>query len=320
LNGSLRWAVNQATGAEIIRFAPALAGRMIVFDATITVPKRVTIEGDPTRGVTLSGAGRQVVMSATEGMTLRNLNVTDGYGFEGANSTVASNTPGRGISAGGPTTTPPMVTFRNSIVSGNGNGTTHGNCGGAFGVTFQGLNILTDGSCGTGAGMVVANPLLDIIANNGGPSVTMKLDRFSPAIKAGSSCSVTVDQRYVARDAKCDVGAYEFTDFNTVTLTIDPNVTLYKNQRYVVVKGTAKCTFADANSTGFSVRLQQRTKQVTTYASFLCTTTAQPWSVALETGAAGISSGSAVATAATVDTPTWYIPASTSRTVKLSAK
>ena len=53
---------------------------------------------------------------------------------------------------------------------------------------------------------------------------------------------------------------------------------------------------ADANSTGFSVRLQQRNKEVTTYGLFLCSTTAQPWSVSLETGAVGLTSGSAVAT------------------------
>ena len=381
--GSLRWAVAQATGGETIRFAPELAGQTIVLDGTISVMKHVTIEGDATRGITLSGAGRFVVLYAFQGVKLRNMNITDGYGFEGAgilsvgpltlehvtvynnlgtagaggifaateatlinstvaynegpyvagigynftggkltliNSTVAYNTPGRGLSAGGPTTTAPVVTLQNSIISGNGNGSTHFNCNTTWGFTYQGRNLSNDATCGSGTGMTVAIPVLNTIADNGGPSLTMKLHRLSPAINAGSSCTTAVDQRYVARDAKCDIGAYEFTEFNTVTLTIDPNVTVYKNEGYVVVKGTAKCTYADANSTGFTLQLQQRNKQVTRNASFLCSTTAQPWSLALETAAAGITTGSATITVATTDTPAWYIPASASRSIKLAAK
>jgi hypothetical protein len=37
---------------------------------------------------------------------------------------------------------------------------------------------------------------------------------------AGTFCG-EFDQRYVARDAKCDVGAFEFSDWTKVTITID---------------------------------------------------------------------------------------------------
>src|SRR5215213_4251654 len=43
--GSLRWAVAQASGGEVIRFAPALAGATIVVDSTIPVRYPITVEG-----------------------------------------------------------------------------------------------------------------------------------------------------------------------------------------------------------------------------------------------------------------------------------
>ena len=53
--GSLRWAVAQTTGGEIIRFAPALAGATIVIDSIAPVVYPITIEGPADKGVTISG-------------------------------------------------------------------------------------------------------------------------------------------------------------------------------------------------------------------------------------------------------------------------
>jgi hypothetical protein len=378
--GSLRWAVSQATGGEIIRFDPVLAGRIIVVDEPVRAFKYVTIEGDATYGITVSGGGRTSVMYAAEGMTLRNMNITDGYAFDGAgimsigpltlehvsvynnwaagaggifvgteatlinstvaynegssgifyhytggkltliNSTIASQISGYGILAGGPTTTPPVVTLRNSIIAGNGNGTTTFNCRENAGFRYEGMNIASDASCGNAGAIVVANPLLDIIRENGGPSVTMKLNHESPAIDAGSSCSVTVDQRHVARDAQCDVGAYEFTDFNVVTITIDPTAAVDKGTGSAVVSGTVKCSYADEIGVGLRVQLQQRSKQATSYLSFTCSTTPQPWSATLVPSSGGFTNGPAVATASTNDMPSWYKADPASRSVKLAAK
>jgi hypothetical protein len=55
---------------------------------------------------------------------------------------------------------------------------------------------------------VLADPLLDPLADNGGPTETMALRAGSPAIDLGSGCPPR-DQRGVPRAGVCDSGAYE---------------------------------------------------------------------------------------------------------------
>ena len=384
--GSLRWAMSLSTGNDTVRFDPSLAGHMIVLEGTAVARKCVTIEGDPKYGVTVSGAGRYMVMFGVEGMTLRNMTITDGYAFDGAgitspgpltlehvtvynnwatagvggiltaseatlinstvayntgpyisgiaylynggkltlvNSTVASNTPGRGIAPSGATTTPPVVTLRNSIVSKNGNGVTNFNCYDGYGFRYEGANIISDASCGTGAGVLVADPRLQTIANNGGPNVTMGLIRWSPAINAGVSCGVAVDQRYVARDAKCDIGAFEFTYFNVITYTINHNVTVDKNTGMAEVTGTVSCKYDDYDdNVTFRIELQQRNKQSATASAFRCRTSPQVWSGLFQTTGGGFTNGSGVVTITTAwGVPRWYSqPEPVSRSVTLSTK
>jgi hypothetical protein len=57
--------------------------------------------------------------------------------------------------------------------------------------------------------MPVANPLLGPLAPNGGQTNTHALAPTSPAINGGAGCSTT-DQRGVARDGVCDIGAFEY--------------------------------------------------------------------------------------------------------------
>jgi hypothetical protein len=56
-------------------------------------------------------------------------------------------------------------------------------------------------------GTTFVDPLLQDLADNGGPTPTMALDPTSPAIDAGADCPET-DQRGEPR-TDCDVGAYE---------------------------------------------------------------------------------------------------------------
>ena len=56
--GTLRWAVAQATGGEIIRFDARLAGATITLDSTLVITNAVKIEGPADKGVTLSAGGR----------------------------------------------------------------------------------------------------------------------------------------------------------------------------------------------------------------------------------------------------------------------
>ncbi len=55
----------------------------------------------------------------------------------------------------------------------------------------------------------VANPLLLPLADNGGPTRTMALQKGSPAIDAGNNCTPT-DQRGQRRIGQCDIGAFEY--------------------------------------------------------------------------------------------------------------
>jgi hypothetical protein len=67
-------------------------------------------------------------------------------------------------------------------------------------------NLSTSPTCGFGAAV---NPLLGPLANNGGQTDTQALQAGSPAINAGATCPST-DQRGVAREGACDIGAYEY--------------------------------------------------------------------------------------------------------------
>jgi len=287
--GSIRQVLNQATGGEIIRFDPSLAGAKIVLDTTLEVPKNVTIEGPADKGITLSGGNKAGVMHVHEGATLVNLTITEGKAFvsgggilaEGElvldhttvvgnaagvsggisgdvitltnstvtnnvassqngfgvgggivyngsgrltliNSVVSNNAP-NGISRRGTFPTKDIVTFDNSIIANNG----AQSCIEKEGVSFTGRNISSDNTCGVSAlNMLVVDPLLGPLADNGGPTQTRALDRNSPAINATDCPTITVDQRYVARDSKCDIGAFEFV-FTTVTGICPTAIVMY---------------------------------------------------------------------------------------------
>lgn len=57
--------------------------------------------------------------------------------------------------------------------------------------------------------IIFADPLLDVLADNGGPNQTMALREGSPAIDQGAGCPAT-DQRGAERVGPCDIGAFEF--------------------------------------------------------------------------------------------------------------
>jgi len=61
------------------------------------------------------------------------------------------------------------------------------------------------------SGIEFVEPLLGPLQDNGGPTHTMALLEGSPAIGSGTDCPET-DQRGVARDNGCDVGAYQHED------------------------------------------------------------------------------------------------------------
>jgi predicted outer membrane repeat protein len=144
-----------------------------------------------------------------------------------------SQVQGAGINILNPYMTPPnsLVTFKNVLIEGNKRGWTAGmdaaaiaglpsaNCGDTNSgvmVTSQGTNLSSDATCipwlkvATDKNSV--DPKIDVLADNGGPTLTHKLLAGSPAMAAATADpDVTEDQRGVARDAVPDIGAYEDT-------------------------------------------------------------------------------------------------------------
>ncbi len=238
------------------------------------------------------------------------------------NSTVAHNEGAPGI---GWLTSPgnaPVVTLRNSIVANNGSGSR--NCDAWLQFVYQGMNISSDSTCGASAALLIADPMLAGLADNGGPTPTEGFSPQSPALNSGVNCSVTVDQRYVARGTSCDIGAFEFTDFTVVTLTIDANAFTGGPNGSATVTGTVRCSRA-GDQFGVAVELEQEQKsgKTTTVVrgnggtGVTCTTSVQPWSAAVTPAAGAFVAGTASAAASTSNVPVWVSPSSASRAVKL---
>jgi len=134
------------------------------------------------------------------------------------------------------------------------------------------------------------------------------------------------DQRYVARDAKCDVGAFEFNDFTKVSITIDPTVKMDAATGQAVLTGTIKCSRPDYFSLALELHQDQKVgKQVVDIHSAdnfplaECTPSGGTWSTHMpllpgET----FKAGAARATAGTFQAGEWVTPASVASAVKIS--
>ena len=381
--GTLRWAVAQATGGEIIRFDPRIAGSTITLDSTLVISNYVTIEGPADKGITISAGGKGRVIDIavmTLGLPatkLLNLSITggnlaQGYGAgilassplvlehstvwgnqaSGAaaivgtnngqltliNSTVSGNTgSAAAIVAGAPSTIAnstitnnsysgiyvpylSSVTLRNSIIANNGFG---GNCSFDDNVTYFGTSLSNDLSCGDESYMIIADPKLDVLRDNGGPSMTHALSLESPAFNAlPGGCAVSVDQRYKPRDAYCDIGAFESTDSVTASLTMDRVANLGFNGS-AIVTGTVKCN-RSGDSFSVQVQVQQKLQDKTVVSgtgtvAVTCTTVAQPWTVFVYPSSGAFRGAGASATATTQNTPSWVVPGKTSRNIRIVA-
>ena len=169
-----------------------------------------------------------------------------------------------------------------------------------------------------------SDPQLFPLANNGGPNMTHAIPHTSPAYNQGVECNYDYDQRRVRRDAKCDVGAFEFNDFTKVTITIDPTVKVDAAGK-AVLTGTLTCTRDDAMRLALELHQDQKVgKQVVDIHAVndvpvTCGTTPRPWSatMGLVPGEA-FQTGAARATAATFQTPEWVTPASAAGAVKIT--
>ncbi len=103
------------------------------------------------------------------------------------------------------------MSIENSIVA---NSDAQGNCFNSNGfINSQGHNLDSGDTCEFNASgdITNSNPLLGVLADNGGPTMTHALNSGSPAIDQGGGACPATDQRGVIRPqgAACDIGAYE---------------------------------------------------------------------------------------------------------------
>lgn len=106
----------------------------------------------------------------------------------------------------------------NSIIAGNHASVENVNNADANKLISSGYNLLghiIDQSTEATDIMVTGSPLLEPLADNGGPTKTHALQKDSLAIDAGYT-TLTTDQRGEARDSSPDIGAYEYKGNSTL--------------------------------------------------------------------------------------------------------
>ena len=242
------------------------------------------------------------------------------------NSTVAFNAPGAGIGLYGGVSSAYqlLVVLNNSIISNNGSPTQ--NCWSTSGLRYEGSNIANDFSCGV-VGIGYGDPQLMPLANNGGPTKTLAIPHTSPAYNNGVGCFPTTDQRYVTRDAKCDVGAFEFNDSTKVTIKIDPNAKIDATTGAVVLTGSVTCTRNDVINVALELHQDQKVGKKTvdvhaasTQAPIGCGPIPHPWEVQMTLTSGTWLTGNARATGVTFGTATWIAPASMAAAVKIGRR
>jgi hypothetical protein len=197
--------LNIANGADSVWGAGILAtgGELTVLNTAVfdnKAPNAAGVYVDGTATFTNSTVARNIASGIGSGISYSNRS-----NISLINVTVNGNGPAPGIASHYRGDYTPVVTLQNSIIAGNGNQ----NCYTLFGFVYQGRNISDDTSCGDASKLMIADPKLGVVADNGGPSATIAIQRQSPAYNAALNCTVTVDQRHAPRDATCDIGAYE---------------------------------------------------------------------------------------------------------------
>ena len=262
-----------------------------------TIIGNIATPGVATSGAGIGGAGASPSITVTNSAILNNIGVRGGgiYGNPTVtNSTISGNRTrnttfgeGGGIySLGGGTLTNVTITnnsafvrgggiynfftssggpvIRNSIVAGSN--TTFGGSSDIEGtITSQGNNLVQNR--GSSTGYVASdlpngtNPMLDILKNNGGLSVTHALLPGSPAINAGNNAFAVGpnDQRGpgFARivGSAVDIGAFEVQGATAAAVSVAGQVTTAEgrgiNKAQVIMSSNAGVCFAQTNPFGF---------------------------------------------------------------------
>jgi hypothetical protein len=198
-------AIRSGVSAKLKRLSVTTGGGA----ATPAIDNAGTLEVESSLIAGNTGPGVHVEPGSTA--TIRNSTLSDGLDFalisSGTtsffNSTVAFN-------ANGGVDNKNTLNLTNTIVAENKGS---GDCTTKAASTAD-HSLDSDGSCGVGA-LSKTNPLLEGLANNGGPNRTHAEEKGSLAIDAGNSASCpATDQRGFPRpdltSTACDIGAFEF--------------------------------------------------------------------------------------------------------------
>jgi hypothetical protein len=169
-------------------------GSTVVTNATLTGNEAMSGSAGPNTGSGSGGVG-----AVPRGSAVMNVSAT---------------LPGGGTSA--------STVLVNSVFSGNTGAPDAGNFAGAGTATLDAStpNLFNEATVGgavdnvsgtfNGGGVLLGDPRLGPLQDNGGPTRTEALGFNSPALNAGvANVLVTTDQRGVARDAIPDLGAFE---------------------------------------------------------------------------------------------------------------
>jgi hypothetical protein len=228
--------------------------------------------GQTDGGCGMHGAGGLAYGGAIANNYLATVNIK--HGTISLNNAQAGNT---GVNQGGASKPPRLVaegtgggirvgpgpmTLENTIIAGNTAANGAGDTTGApipgpdvdGPVTSNGHNLLgnaTEATGFTGTGdQTGADPMLQALADNGGPTQTMKLSTGSPAIDAGVAAGATFDQRGKPRTYDdpgvantggsdgTDIGAFELQPLCSLTCPGDVSVSNDPNQCGAIVNYT----------------------------------------------------------------------------------
>jgi hypothetical protein len=232
------------------------------------------------------------------------------------NTTIANNSHG-GIN-------PPTGIFTSFLyyllLAKNGAGP---NCANTAMVKFELASLSDDASCGS-TNVTIADAKLETLRDNGGPTLTHAWDPTSAAHDVGIQCqrAMPVDQRYVPRDQRCDIGAYEYEP-TTITLTTDASAPVDASNGWARVTGTVACSRPGQVDLQAELKQDQRVGrasvviQAASTTSVECGPAVRPWSISLAPANGSFTNGNAALTAQTANTPRWVVPAAVSAPVKL---
>lgn len=242
------------------------------------------------------------------------------YAFDGAVELTHSTVTANYSSAGGGLLwdSGADISFTSSIIAGNTEGgTDHANCWIDGNPDYAGTNVSNDTSCGAAsATMLIVDPNLGPLADNGGPTKTHALLLGSPVVDAVASCIVSDDQRGVTRPQgpKCDPGAVEFDAFVVPALTIDPSGTTNQKTGVAVVSGTQACSFQSQLTLRVTVTQSQRVRKVSTQVTgsadvIVNCDAAQVWGAAVQPATGAFNNSPANVTVQVIAHPAWVAPA-----------